>query len=705
MVKCFSTKLSGRVLTIEAGKVAKQAAGAVTVSYGDTVVLVTAVASDQVREGIDFLPLTVDYQEMLYAAGKIPGSFFRREIGRPSEKETLTSRLIDRPLRPLFPKGYRYETQIIATVLSVDQENDPDILAMIGASAALEMSDIPFAGPIAGVRVGRINGQLVLNPTSAQLADSDINIVVAGSKDAIVMVEGGGLVVPEEVMLEAIFFAHEGLQPILQLQTEIREAVGKPRRVVPEVVEDEALKARIIEIAGGDLRQAITIAAKMERGERLRAIEQMVVSALLPDYEGREGEIKKLLYALEKETVRAMIVKEKRRIDGREFKDIRPISCEVGVLPRTHGSALFTRGETQIMAVTTLGTSEDEQRIESLNGATFKRFMLHYNFPPFCVGEVRMMRGPGRRDIGHGALAERAITAVLPTQEEFPYTIRLVSDVLESNGSSSMATVCGGSLSLMDAGVPIKTMVAGIAMGLIKEGEEIIVLTDILGDEDHLGDMDFKVAGTDRGITALQMDIKIKGLTREIMKTALQQAREARLFILGKMREVIQQPREMLSIYAPKIVTIHINPEKIRDIIGPGGKVIRQITGETGAKIEVEDDGSVRIISPNDAVLERALKWIKDIVREPEVGELYLGKVKKIVDFGAFVEILPGIDGLIHISQLDTRRVNKVSDILREGDEVMVKVIEIDSQGKVKLSRKAALGQTDKPIAKMEHKA
>ncbi|MDD5452559.1 MAG: polyribonucleotide nucleotidyltransferase [Desulfovibrionales bacterium] len=699
MMKRFSTEISGRVLTIEAGKVAKQAGGAVTVSYGDTVVLVTAVGSDQAREGIDFLPLTVDYHEMLYAAGRIPGSFFRREIGRPSEKETLTSRLIDRPLRPLFPKGYRYETQIIATVLSVDQENEPDILALIGASAALEMSGIPFAGPIAGVRVGRINGQLLLNPTSAQLADSDINIVVAGSKDAIVMVEGGGQIVPEEVMLEAIFFAHEGLQPILRLQAELREAVGKPKRVVPEVVEDEALKARVMEIAGDDLLQAITVGAKMERGERLRAIEQRVASALLPDHEGREGEIKKLFYALEKETVRAMIVKEKRRIDGRGFKDIRSISCEVGVLPRTHGSALFTRGETQIMAVTTLGTSEDEQRIESLNGTTFRRFMLHYNFPPFCVGEVRMMRGPGRRDIGHGALAERAITVVLPTQEEFPYTIRLVSDVLESNGSSSMATICGGSLSLMDAGVPIKTMVAGIAMGLIKEGEEIIVLTDILGDEDHLGDMDFKVAGTDQGITALQMDIKIKGLTREIMKTALEQAREARLFILGKMREVIRQPREALSIYAPKIVTIHINQDKIRDIIGPGGKVIRQITGETGAKIEVEDDGSVRIISPNDEVLERALAWIKDIVREPEVGELYLGKVKKIMDFGAFVEILPGLDGLVHISQLDTQRVNKVTDILHEGDEVMVKVIEIDNQGKVKLSRKAALGQTVKPVA------
>lgn len=694
MIKRFSTELSGRVLTIEAGKVAKQAGGAVTVSYGDTVVVVTAVASDQVREGIDFLPLTIHYQEMLYAAGKIPGSFFRRELGRPSERETLTSRLIDRPLRPLFPKGYRYETQIIATVLSVDQENDPDILAMIGASAALEMSDIPFAGPVAGVRVGRINGQMVLNPATAQLVDSDIDIVVAGSKDAVVMVEGGGKVVPEEIMMEAIFFAHEGLRPILHLQTELRETMGKPKMVIPEVVEDETLRARVMEMAGDSIGEAMATAAKMERGVKLRAIEQEVLSTLSPDYEGREGEIKNLLYAIERETVRGMIVKEKRRIDGRGFKDVRPVSCEVGLLPRTHGSALFTRGETQILAVSTLGTSEDEQRIESLNGATFKRFMLHYNFPPFCVGEVRMLRGPGRRDIGHGALAERALSVVLPGPEEFPYTIRIVSDVLESNGSSSMATVCGGSLSLMDAGIPIKTMVAGIAMGLIIEGEEIIVLTDILGDEDHLGDMDFKVAGTDQGITAIQMDIKIKGLTRGIMKAALEQAREARLFILGKMREVIEQPREALSVYAPKIVTIQINPDRIRDLIGPGGKVIRQITGETGAKIEVENDGTIRIISPNDAVLKHALKWIKDIIREPEVGGLYLGKVKKILDFGAFVEILPGIDGLIHISQLDTQHVKKVSDILQEGDEVLVKVIEIDSQGRIRLSRKAALGQT-----------
>ncbi len=693
MAKCFSTELSGRVLAIEAGKVAKQASGAVTVSYGDTVVLVSTVSSDQMREGVTFLPLTVDYQEMLYAAGKIPGSFFRREIGRPSEKETLTSRLIDRPLRPLFPKGYRYQTQIIATVLSVDQENDPDILAMIGASAALEVSDIPFAGPVAAVRVGRINGQLVLNPTSGQLANSDINIVVAGTKDAIVMVEGGGQIVPEEVMLEAIFFAHEGMQPILRLQTELREAVGNPKRIVPEVAEDEALKARIIEAGGDSIRGAVTCAVKKERSAKLRAIEQNVLSALSADYAGREEEIKDLLYTVEKEAVREMIVKERRRIDGRGFKDIRPISCETGVLPRTHGSALFTRGETQILAVLTLGTSEDEQRIESLNGATFKRFMLHYNFLPFSVGEVRMMRGPGRRDIGHGALAERALSSVLPTPEEFPYTIRIVSDVLESNGSSSMATVCGGSLSLMDAGVPAKTMVAGIAMGLIIEGEEVIILTDILGDEDHLGDMDFKVAGTDQGITALQMDIKIKGLTKEIMKAALEQAREARLFILEKMREVIEQPRETLSIYAPKIISIQINPDRIRDLIGPGGKVIRQITGETGAKIEVEDDGTVRIVSPNDAVLQRAIKWIKDVTCEPEVGALYLGKVKKIVDFGAFVEILPGTDGLIHISQLDTERVQKVSDVLREGDEVLVKVIEIDSQGRIKLSRKAALGQ------------
>lgn len=693
MISSFETELSGRVLSIQVGKVAKQAGGAVIVSYGDTVVLVTAVGSDQMRENIDFLPLTVDYQEKLYAAGKIPGSFFRREIGRPSEKETLTSRLIDRPLRPLFPKGYRYETQIIATVLSVDQENDPDILALTGASTALWISDIPFAGPIAGVRVGRIDGQFILNPGSAQLADSDLNIVVAGSKDAIVMVEGGGKMVSEDIILEALYFAHERLQPILDIQTKLRDAAGKPKRIIPEPVEDTALKARVFQMAEGEISSAVKIPMKAKRHERLSDIHTRIFSELAPEYTGREGEIKNALYEAEKNVVRRMIIGEKTRIDGRGFKDIRPISAEIGVLPRTHGSALFTRGETQVLAVTTLGTSEDEQRIESLNGSTYKSFMLHYNFPPFSVGEVRMMRGPGRRDIGHGALAERAIHAVLPNQTDFPYTIRLVSDVLESNGSSSMATVCGGSLSLMDAGVPINTMVAGIAMGLITEGNEVIILTDILGDEDHLGDMDFKVAGTDQGITALQMDIKIKGLTKDVMKAALEQAREARLFILQKMREVIEEPREALSIYAPKIITIQINPDKIRDLIGPGGKMIKQITGETGAKIEVEDDGRVRIISPNDAVLERAVKWIKDIVREPEVGALYLGRVRKIVDFGAFVEILPGTDGLIHISQLDTQHVKKVSDILKEGDEVLVKVIEIDNQGKVKLSRKAALGQ------------
>lgn len=693
MISSFETELSGRVLSIQVGKVAKQAGGAVTVSYGDTVVLVTAVGSNQVRENIDFLPLTVDYQEMLYAAGKIPGSFFRREIGRPSEKETLTSRLIDRPLRPLFPKGYRYETQIIATVLSVDQENDPDILALTGASAALWVSDIPFAGPIAGVRVGRVDGQFILNPGSAQLASSDLNIVVAGSRDAIVMVEGGGQMVSEDIVLEALYFAHESLQPILDIQEKLREAVGKPKRVIPEPVEDKDLKARVSQMAEGEISSAVKIPMKAERHNTLSNIHTRIFSELAPEYTGREGEIKSALYEAEKNVVRSMIIGDKTRIDGRGFKDIRPISAEIGVLPRTHGSALFTRGETQVLAVTTLGTSEDEQRIESLNGSTYKRFMLHYNFPPFSVGEVRMMRGPGRRDIGHGALAERAIHAVLPNQTDFPYTIRLVSDVLESNGSSSMATVCGGSLSLMDAGVPIKTMVAGIAMGLITEGNEVIILTDILGDEDHLGDMDFKVAGTDQGITALQMDIKIKGLTKDVMKAALEQAREARLFILQKMKEVIEEPREALSIYAPKIITIQINPDKIRDLIGPGGKMIKQITGETGAKIEVEDDGRVRIISPNDAILERAVKWIKDIVREPEVGALYLGRVRKIVDFGAFVEILPGTDGLIHISQLDTQHVKKVSDVLKEGDEVLVKVIEIDNQGKVKLSRKAALGQ------------
>jgi polyribonucleotide nucleotidyltransferase len=692
MHQTLTTEINGRTLSIETGHVAKQANGAVLVQYGETIVLVTAVSTSDVREGIDFLPLTVDYQEMSYAAGRIPGSFFRREIGRPSEKETLTSRLIDRPLRPLFPKDYFFETQVIATVLSVDQENDPDILAMIGASAALQVSDIPFKGPIAGVRVGRINGELILNPTSSQLQESDINLIVAGTRQAVVMVEGGAQMASEEDLTRAIFFGHQGMQGVLELQENLAKMVGNPKREVSPVEIPTALRERVRSLAAEPLAEALTLAGKMERQARVREVLWDLREELGEVEEPKQ--VKKLFEELEREILRRMIVSERRRIDGRQFNEVRPISCEVARLPRTHGSALFTRGETQVLAVTTLGTSSDEQRIDSLNGETFKSFMLHYNFPPFSVGEARMLRGPGRREIGHGALAERALARVLPSSDEFPYTIRIVSEVLESNGSSSMATICGSSLSLMDAGVPIKAHVAGVAMGLILEQGQVTILTDILGDEDHSGDMDFKVAGTEEGVTALQMDIKIQGVTEEVMSRALAQAREGRLSILGLMKKTIAQPRTSISDYAPKITTIEINPEKIREVIGPGGKVIRAIVSETGAKIEVEDSGKVIIASPDGKSSERAIAMIKEIVQEVEIGQLYLGKVKKIMDFGAFVEVLPGTEGLVHISQLDNQHVKKVTDVLKEGDEVLVKVLEVDKQGKIRLSRKAALGQS-----------
>jgi len=689
----LTTEVNGRTLRLETGRVAKQATGAVWVQYGETIVLVTVVSTQDVREGIDFLPLTVDYKEMAYAAGRIPGSFFRREIGRPGEKETLTSRLIDRPLRPLFPKDYFYETQVIATVLSVDQENDPDILAIIGASAALEISDIPFQGPIAGIRVGRIDGELVLNPTSSQLKDSDFNIIVAGTQEAVVMVEGWARMTSEEDLVQAIFYGHQGMQGILEMQKKLSQLVGPKKRTWPGTTVNEELTARMKAAAAPAVAEALTIPGKMERHDRMREILLDLQQQFGEDPANRP-QIRKLFENLERDTVRRMIVKEKKRIDGRKFNEVRPISCEVGILPRTHGSALFTRGETQVLAVATLGTSSDEQRIDSLIGETFKSFMLHYNFPPFSVGEARMLRGPGRREIGHGALAERSLLQVLPGSDTFPYTIRIVSEVLESNGSSSMATVCGGSLSLMDAGVPIKAQVAGIAMGLIMEEEEVIILTDILGDEDHSGDMDFKVTGTVEGVTGLQMDIKVQGVNQDIMGRALQQAREARLSILNLMEKTIAQPRTSLSDYAPKITTIEINPEKIREVIGPGGKVIRAIVSETGAKIEVEDSGRIIIASPDGKSSERAIAMIMEIVQEVEIGRLYLGKVKKIMDFGAFVEVLPGTEGLIHISQLDNHRVNKVTDVLQEGDEVLVKVLEVDKQGKIRLSRKAALGQS-----------
>jgi polyribonucleotide nucleotidyltransferase len=689
MYKKIEMEFYGQPLSIETGRMAKQASGAAVVSYGETVVLVTVVASTSAREGADFFPLTVDYQERTFAAGKIPGGFFKRE-GRPSEREILTSRLVDRALRPLFPDGFFCETQVIASVLSVDRENDADTIALIGASAALQVSDIPFRGPIAGVRIGRLRGALTVNPRQSQFPESDINLFVAAGRDAIVMVEGGARVVSEEDMLEALFLAQDAVKPILDVQDEIARIVGKPKREVVIVPPDAALVSRIRELAADKFRAAFLSAGKHERAAGVAAVKQEAKAALTEEYAGREKEIGAILEELESETLRALVVRENRRVDGRGLTNIRPISCEVSVLPRTHGSALFTRGETQALVVATLGTSSDEQRVDALIGEQYKKFMLHYNFPPFSVGEARQLRGPGRREIGHGALAERALQAVIPAENEFPYTIRIVSEILESNGSSSMATVCGGTLSLMDAGVPIKAPVAGIAMGLIKEGEEIRILSDILGDEDHLGDMDFKVAGTAQGITALQMDIKISGVTREIMHKALYQAQEGRLHILEQMAQALAAPREAVSENAPRILTLKVRPEKIREIIGPGGKVIRSIVEETGVKIDVQDDGTVHISSLDGDGMSKAVDRINRITAEAEVGKMYKGTVRKVVDFGAFVEILPGTDGLLHVSQMGPGRVRRVADVLREGDEIMVKVLEVDRQGKIRLSQREA---------------
>ncbi|NWF56176.1 MAG: polyribonucleotide nucleotidyltransferase [Syntrophaceae bacterium] len=721
-VRC---NLEGRDFIFETGAVAKQADGAVLVTFGESMVLVTATASRTIREGIDFFPLVVDYQEMAYAAGKIPGGFFKRE-GRPSEKEILTARLIDRPLRPLFPKGFFNEVQIIATVLSADQENDPDVLAICGASAALQISDIPFQGPIAGVRVGRVEGQWVCNPTGSQLARSDVNLVVAGSREGVVMVEGGGQEISEEELLEAIFFGHRSLQPILDIQDELKrkkiESANEERRAAGEgeiahiekrptpqlfpdpvlgksvLLADESIRERIRTAGQERIVRALSISQKKARNEQLERAREDTLKSLLEEFPEKAGEIKAYYEALEKFVVRRPILQENRRVDGRRFNEVRPIHIQVGWLPRTHGSARFTRGETQVSAVVTLGSAEDEQKIDALTGETFKSFMLHYNFPPYSVGEVRMLRGPSRRDIGHGALAERSISRILPSSEKFPYTIRIVSEVLESNGSSSMATVCGSSLALMDAGIQIKRPVAGIAMGLIKEGEKVVVLTDILGDEDHHGDMDFKVAGSRVGITGFQMDIKISGVTREILRQALAQAREGREFILQKMEEALPGPRSELSPYAPRFLTIRIKPDRIREVIGPQGKVIRGIQDETGVKINVEDDGSVHIFSPDSRAAQNAANKIRDLIKEAEVGQFYMGRVTSIArkpdgkEFGAFVEIFPGTDGLIHISQLAKERVRNVGDVLKEGDEVLVKVIGIDERGKIKLSRKEALG-------------
>jgi len=696
MIQKMQIDFGGRPFSIETGKVARQADGSVMVQYGETVVLVTAVMSSKKREGLDFVPLTVNYLEMTYAAGRIPGGFFKRE-GRPTDRETLISRFIDRPLRPLFPRGFQNETQIIATVLSADSDNDPAILGMIGASAALSLSKAPFAGPIAGAKVGRIDGEYVLNPTHEELDLSDIDLFVAGSEDAIIMVEGSAREASEQEILEAILFGHQSLKPVIEVQKQMRSAAG----VIPIEIDlpkpDPDLYAKIEAAFRDQIVDAYRIQEKIKRRERMEEISRTALQQYEAQDEPSQKKVKIALEEIDRKLVRGMVLEKKQRIDGRGLSEIRPISCEVGILPRTHGSAIFTRGETQVLAVTTFGTSEDEQKINSLLGETYKSFMLHYNFPPFSVGEVSPLRSPNRREIGHGALAERAILPVLPSNEKFPYTIRIVSEVLESNGSSSMATVCGSTLSLMDAGVPIKAPVAGIAMGLVVDGQEMAVLSDILGDEDHIGDMDFKVAGTADGVTAIQMDIKIRGITREVLDRVLGQAREGRIHILGKMKEAIAEPRTTLSRHAPRIVSLQIKQEKIRDIIGPGGKTIRSIQEQTGVKVDVDDSGLVKLASPNYESIEKAIQMIKALTQEVEVGGLYTGKVRRILGFGAIVELYPGTDGLVHISQLAEGHVKEVSDILKEGDDVLVKVIDIDPQGRIRLSRKAALKEMGQP--------
>jgi len=688
----------GKVFTLETGRIAKQADGAVIAQCGDTVVLATVVSDVSYKTGkksLDFIPLTIDYQEKTYAAGKIPGGFFKRE-GRPTEKEILTSRLIDRPIRPLLPKGYFFETQGIVSVLSYGDENIADILGIIGMSAAFTISDIPLNGPVGAVRIGRIADSFVINPDIRETEECDLDLIVAGTEDAVVMVEGEGQEITESDLLEAIWLAHQEIKRLCVLQRDLQAIVAKEKRTITPPVVNEELKKAVTDIAMGKIKSAITIPDKLRRQKALDEILAETIEKLNTGETDISMEIGSMFNGIEKELVRGIILNENIRVDGRRPEEIRSISCEVGILPRTHGSALFVRGETQCLAVVTLGTSEDEQRIDSLEGESSKTFMLHYNFPPFSVGEVKPLRSPGRREIGHGMLAERALKAVIiPTKAEFPYTIRVVSDILESNGSSSMATVCGGSLALMDAGVPIKTHVAGIAMGLIKEDERVVILTDILGLEDHLGDMDFKMTGTEKGITAFQLDTKISGISHEVMERALEQARQGRLYILSKMREAIATPRENLAPYAPRIYTMQIKQDKIRDVIGTGGKVIRGIVEQTGVKIDINDSGLINIASPDGESAKKAMEIINSITAEAELGKIYLGKVKRIVDFGAFVEILPGTEGLLHISQISDKRIAKVTDEISEGDEVLVKVIEIDKLGRIRLSRKEALREKD----------
>jgi len=706
-VYTYRTEVGGRPLSVEIGKVAKQASGAVVIRYGETVVLVTATASREPREGIDFFPLTVDFEERQYAVGKIPGGFIKRE-GKPTELATITARLIDRPIRPLFPKGYRNDVHIVATVLSVEKDNAPDVTAIIGASVALSISDIPFAGPIAAVTVGLVDGDFIVNPTVEQLEKSEMQLKVAGSKESILMVEAGAAEVKEETMVDAIFFAHEEIKKLIGFQeTIIAELEPVKSEVVVHEVNEE-IETAVREFAAEKLEQAVKNSDKKAREGHIEEVNRLTLEHFAAIYPEAEKEITAVLDKILKEIVRKMILEERERVDGRKLDEIRAVSCEVGYLPRPHGSGLFTRGQTQVLSVTTLGAMSEEQRLDGLGVEESKRYIHHYNFPPYSVGETRPIRGPGRREIGHGALAEKALLPVIPPEEEFPYTIRVVSDVLESNGSTSMASVCGSTLSLMHAGVPIKAPVSGIAMGLVKEGDEFAILSDIQGIEDALGDMDFKVAGTEKGITALQMDIKISGVDREIIEQALDQARKGRMFILGKMLEVIDKPNKEISPYAPRMLRMQIPSDKIREVIGPGGKIIQKIVEETGCKIDIEDSGNLFILATDEEAAQRAKFYIESIVTEVEVGKVYMGTVKRIMDFGAFVEIIPGVlgaqgkEGLVHISQLAEERVNRVKDVVNIGDKILVKVTEIDRQGRINLSRKAVLKNTKKNPKRQE---
>ncbi|MFC2728693.1 MAG: polyribonucleotide nucleotidyltransferase [Centipeda sp. (in: firmicutes)] len=689
-MQCFETELGGRKLIVEHGKMAKQANGAVLVRYGDTVVLVTATASSAPREGVDFFPLTVDYEEKMYAAGKIPGGFIKRE-GRPSSDAVLCARLIDRPIRPLFPDGFRNDVQIVATVLCVEQDNPPEIAAMLGASCALTVSDIPFMGPIAGVRVGYVDGAFVINPTEQQRAVSELNLTVAGSYDAVMMVEAGANELSEEVVLDAILFGHAEIRRLVEFQHNIQSACGREKQIPAIFMVSEELESKVRDYAEARLDAATRNSDKLMRDADISAIKAETVEHFIEEYPDAAKEISQILYKIEKGIVRHMITHEKIRPDGRALDEVRPVSCEVGILPRTHGSGLFTRGQTQVLTVTTLGSIGDEQIIDGLGPETTKHYLHHYNFPGYSVGEARPMRSPGRREIGHGALAERALFPMIPSIEDFPYTIRLVSEILESNGSSSMGSVCGSTLSLMCAGVPIKRPVSGVAMGLVRDGDDYSILTDIQGMEDALGDMDFKVAGTTKGITAIQMDIKIAGITRDILASALAQAKQGRAFILEKMLACIDKPAAELSPYAPRVEVITIDIDKIRDVIGTGGKVVRKIIDETGVDVDIHEDGNIFITSPNMDAMDRARKMIEDIVREVEVGEVYTGRVTRFLKFGAFVELLPGKEGLCHISQLAKHRVESVEDVVKIGDQLEVKVIEIDEKGRINVSHKALL--------------